>query len=58
VALVDALRDIATEEEVMKVTSVSLRKLRNEVIAFQDKIEGEAFKIVEKLKSKGIDLSF
>jgi hypothetical protein len=56
VALMDAIRDIATEEEVKAVTGISALKLRTEVLAFQDKIEGAALKLLEQLKAKGFKL--
>lgn len=56
VALVDALTDIATEEEVFQVSGVSLRKLRKEILSAQDKIEAVAFKIYAELQKKGIEI--
>lgn len=56
VALIDALRDIASEEEVRKVTGESARKLRSQIIAIQDKLEGEAIELLEMLKKRGISI--
>lgn len=56
VALIDALRDIATEEEVKQVENISLRKLRGEILAVQDKIEGAAMKIYTQLVEAGMKI--
>jgi hypothetical protein len=57
VALIDALADLATEEEVRQVAEmVSLRALRQEILRAQDKIEAFAFKIYADLKKKGVEI--
>ncbi|NIM51689.1 MAG: hypothetical protein GTO22_20990 [Gemmatimonadales bacterium] len=53
VALIDALRDVATEEEVQKVVGESAMKLRKEILDTQDKIERLAVKLLEQIKAKG-----
>lgn len=58
VALVDALRDIATEEEIHAATGVSLSKLREEVLAVQDAIEAKAIELLNTLREKGVKLPF
>lgn len=58
VALVDALWSISSDEEVKKVSGVSLSKLRGEILAQQDKLEDTAFKIVNELMAKGVKLPF
>lgn len=58
ISAIDLLHEISDEEEVMKVTGLSLRKLRKDIIAVQDKLEMAAFKVVEELRKKGIKLPF
>lgn len=54
VALIDALNEMATEEEIRAVTGGDAKKLRAEIIAVQDKIEIAAFKLAKELEAKGI----
>ena len=56
VALIDALRDIATENEVKSAHGLSLRALRGEILGVQDKIETEAFKIYVQLRKAGVEI--
>lgn len=56
VALIDAARDLATEEEVQRIAGVSLNKLRGDILNMQDKIEGMAFKIYADLVKKGVKI--
>lgn len=58
VALIDAARDLGTEDEFKAATGESLLKMRNEIIAVQDKIESEAFKLLDRLKGAGFKLPF
>ncbi len=56
VALIDALRDGSTEKEVQGQTGLSLKSLRDDILAFQDKIEGQAFDIYTKLTKAGVKI--
>jgi len=56
VALIDALAQIADESEVNRVTGGSLKKLRAEILAFQDAIEEKAFALAREIEAKGIKL--
>lgn len=57
VALTDALREIASEEEVKEATGGSLKKLHQEAIAFQDKIEESAIQLLKEIEKKGIHIN-
>lgn len=54
VALIDAVRDVSDDDEVLALTGESLSGLRRDILEFQDKIEAVAFRILKDLKSKGI----
>lgn len=56
VALVDALRDVSTEEEVRRVTHGSLKRLREGILRMQDRIEGQAMKIYVQLRKAGVKI--
>jgi rhamnogalacturonyl hydrolase YesR len=58
VALVDALNSVSNEEEVKKMSGVSLKQLRAAILKHQDKLEGQAMKVLEELQKKGINLNF
>jgi len=47
-ALSDMLRELSSEEEVRTLTGGSLRKLRSEILALQDAIEGRASSLVSR----------
>lgn len=51
VALIDAVRDLATEDEVKQITGGSLLKFRQEIIGMQDKLEGKLFEIAKKIST-------
>ena len=54
VALVDALNELATPEEIHAVTGGDIKKVRAEILATQDKIEAMAFELAKKLEAQGI----
>ena len=58
VALIDALRDLAGEEEIKTVTGESAQKKRQEIIAVQDRMETVALTLLNELKKKGLSLNF
>lgn len=54
VAIVDKLLDLVSPEEVKAATGEDPLKLRTAILAEQDKHEAVAFKILDKLKAKGL----
>jgi len=54
VALADALFDIASEDEVRRVTGESIAKMRRDILDFQDKIEASTLKAFSELRKKGV----
>ena len=56
VALIDALWDLSNEADVHAIAQITLRKLRGEILAMQDKLEGKAFEILQELRRKGINI--
>lgn len=54
VALVDALWDASSEEEVSRLEPVSLRVFRRKILSTQDTLEKKAFSLLEELKRRGV----
>lgn len=48
--IIGTLSEQTTEEEVQAVSGVSLKELRDEIYALQDKLEGKAFELVPDIE--------
>ena len=56
VALVDSLRDLASDEQVKAATGTDVRKLRQDILKVQDEHEGMALKLLAALDKRGLKL--
>lgn len=56
VADVDSLWELSTPEQVKRAAGEDLRKLRDEVLRVQDRLERMGLKALKMLKARGVDL--
>jgi len=54
VALLDGARQFSTDDEIHAATGKNARDLWREISAAQDRIEGQAFKVIGEAKAKGV----
>lgn len=53
--IIGTLSEQTTEEEVMKISDISLKALRDDIYALQDKLEGKAFELFPGGLEEGIE---
>lgn len=54
VAIMDVLRDLATDEEIERETGLKMRSFRSEVHAEQDRLQRLGIELAQALKSRGL----
>jgi phosphopantetheine adenylyltransferase len=55
VALAEALMNLASVEDIQRVTGKNINEVRREVLGVQAEHESKALKVAEKLEKRGID---